>query len=198
MANFYAQKWQFWNSPRISETAAPRVEISSILTPWGGKGVLCGTLAYGQVGSEAECQGPWASCFFVASYLFNILFHFDRQVLHMYSCMLTYGWPKEAKIFNRAIAPMLKYGESFFRYGVYICNNTFNSTGVWKSYNQRHYFSTWELTRSWTKLEASCVPSRLLNHCPNKDFQFQLYAYWQLMGHSMHGWVYKVSIPPCE
>ncbi len=47
---------------KISETYARRAKVSSILTPW--KGNICGTLANGQVGSEAERQGPWASCLY--------------------------------------------------------------------------------------------------------------------------------------
>ncbi len=60
MAKFHAQIWQFWKSAHISETAAQRAKISSILTPW--KGSICGTLANSQVGSQAECQGQLASC----------------------------------------------------------------------------------------------------------------------------------------
>ncbi len=65
MAKFYAQIWQFWKSAHISETTARRAKISSILMPW--KGSICGTLANGQVGSEAERQGPWASCYYMRS-----------------------------------------------------------------------------------------------------------------------------------
>ena len=35
MAKFHAQIWQFWKSGHISETAACRAIISSILPPWG-------------------------------------------------------------------------------------------------------------------------------------------------------------------
>ncbi len=37
MAKFHAQIWQFCKLANISETAAGRVKISSILTPWGRK-----------------------------------------------------------------------------------------------------------------------------------------------------------------
>ncbi len=82
MANFHAPKWQFWKSARISETAAPRMQISSILTPCGRKRVYVD----GQVGSEAERQGPWASCCFIASCL-------DSQITLRQVHQMTPKWP---------------------------------------------------------------------------------------------------------
>ncbi len=50
----------------MSETAARRAKMSSISIPWGRNGAsiyaTSGTLENGQVGSQSECQGPWASC----------------------------------------------------------------------------------------------------------------------------------------
>ncbi len=64
MAKFHAQIWQFWKLARISETAASRAKISSISTPEVEMEYMSNfsLLANGQVGSQTECQGPWASC----------------------------------------------------------------------------------------------------------------------------------------
>ena len=80
MAKFHAQIWQFWKSAGISEAAVHRVKISSISTPGVEKEymyTLCGTLANGQVGSQAGRQGPWACCFTIFSVTFwSLIFSF--------------------------------------------------------------------------------------------------------------------------
>ena len=55
----------FRKMARILETAAHRAKISSILPPWGIKWVYVQLLELlqWQVGSQAERQGPWASCY---------------------------------------------------------------------------------------------------------------------------------------
>ncbi len=88
MAKFHVQIWHFWKLARISETAARRAKIILNFDPLGWKEVihatsgtltngqvscanmavlkigpyLPGTLVNGQVCSQLECQGPWASC----------------------------------------------------------------------------------------------------------------------------------------
>ena len=51
---YHAQIWQFWKSScisMISETAAHRVKISSLLTPWGRRRVYVQLLDFGPVSS---------------------------------------------------------------------------------------------------------------------------------------------------
>ena len=64
LAKFHAQIWQVRKMARILKTAARRAKISSILPPWGIKSVYVQLLELlqWQVGSQAERQGPWASC----------------------------------------------------------------------------------------------------------------------------------------
>ena len=74
MCNF----WNFGQLPSLSVTAVRRAKISSILTPWGRKRICAtsGTLVHGQVGSEAEHQGPQASCFlFFFCFFFFFFFY---------------------------------------------------------------------------------------------------------------------------
>ena len=65
LAKFHAQIWQVRKMARILKTAARRAKISSILPPWGIKRVYLQLLELlqWQVGSQAERQGPWASCY---------------------------------------------------------------------------------------------------------------------------------------
>ncbi len=64
MAKFHAQIWQFWKSAHILETAAHRAKLAQFRAPRGRKSLYAHfwNLVNGQVGSQAERQGPWASC----------------------------------------------------------------------------------------------------------------------------------------
>ena len=69
-AKFHAQIWQVRKMASILVTAAHRAKISSILPPWGIKRVyvqLLELLQF-QVGSQAERQVPWASCYEFVSF----------------------------------------------------------------------------------------------------------------------------------
>ncbi len=61
LLSFMPKYGNFENRPISPKGLPVEKKISSILTPW--KRSICGTVANGQVGSQAEHQGPWASCF---------------------------------------------------------------------------------------------------------------------------------------